>query len=60
MKIIVDAMPEKPEKCKFHGPKCFPDDGYMCTVTHKPCPMNENKSCRVLKPFNEMLTLYRV
>lgn len=58
MKILVDAMPEKPEKCKFHGSKCFENEGYMCTVTRKPCPMNEDKSCRVLKPFSECIKNY--
>lgn len=58
MKIIVDAMPENAAKCKFHGPKCFENDSYMCTVTRKPCPMNEDKTCRVLTPFVSCLAPY--
>lgn len=58
MKIIVDAMPENAAKCKFHGPKCFENDGYMCTVTRKPCPMNKDKTCRVLVPFVSCLAPY--
>lgn len=58
MKILVDVMPENAAKCKFHGPKCFENEGYMCTVTRKPCPMNEGGSCRVLKPFSECIRQY--
>lgn len=57
MKIIVDAMPESAAKCKFHG-SCV-DGIYICNVTGKKCPMEEDKTCRVLKPFHEMLTHYR-
>lgn len=58
MKIIVDVMPESAAKCKFHGPKCFENEGYMCTVTKKECPMGTGGSCRVLKPFSECIRQY--
>ena len=58
MKIIVDAMPESAVKCKFHGYRCPGKEGYLCSVTHKSCPLNEGGSCRVLKPFSECIKNY--
>ena len=60
MKIIVDQMPEKAEKCKFHGAKDFESKHYICNVTCKVCPLEEGNSCRVLKTFIEMCTHYRL
>lgn len=57
MKIVVDVMPEKPEKCKFHS-KEKRDGVYICTVTGKKCPMCEDRSCRVLKPIAECIGMY--
>lgn len=51
MKIIVDEMPEKPEKCKLHGEK-IDDKKYKCRVTGNLCPMGVGQSCRVLRPLS--------
>lgn len=56
MKILVDVMPESAAKCKFHG-ECK-DGVYICNVTGKKCPMCENQTCRVLKPFSECIAPY--
>lgn len=57
MKIIVDVMPDKPEKCKFHGKE--KENGiYICTVTGKKCPMCEDRTCRVLKSFHDAVGRY--
>ena len=60
MKIIVDAMPESAAKCKFHGIRNRESARYYCSITHKVCAMEENQTCRVCKPFHEMLTHYRL
>lgn len=56
MKIIVDAMPEKPEKCKFHGD--LVNGFYECKITGKKCPYDEGGTCRVLKTFSECIAPY--
>lgn len=57
MKIIVDAMPENAAKCKFHGDR-LDESKYKCKVTGNICPMCDDKSCRVLKPFSECIRQY--
>lgn len=57
MKIIVDAMPESPEKCKLHGGTV--NHVYICKITNKKCPLVDGGTCRVLKPLSECGTAWR-
>lgn len=57
MRIIVDAMPESPEKCKFHGGTV--NHVYICKITNKKCPMVDGKTCRVLRELNDCPVTWR-
>lgn len=57
MKIIVDMMPEKPEKCKLHGGTV--DGKYICKITNKKCALETGMTCRVLKPLSDCSAAWR-